>query len=484
MKPTLSRLLGCVNIAAGIALLAVGFLLPGPRVVEEWVSQLRESAGTATTQVGLIRDSLNKVDKSQVSAAAQALAAVTQHAADLANRTSIDFETVARAAEAMDAVATAMEELDPVLNTSHLEKVGGRLQSVAKLLDEEAAPAATKTSETLSKLATQAEQQSRHFSEALKAAKLDAGAVVKVFESTQDFAEAIQGADKVVATVRKELPDIAKNLETIASALRDSKNTWAAWAAGMKKGVVQAAEGLEHAAKILAEMDTSLMPSVAQAMKHSGDVMKAIAEGGKQLSEHKDGIDALLKDGPHLLASLGEEIGKFGRQLSEIVAETGQITAVSDALRASADQLKQAESALPAARKAVAGTAVTIRATQKKLAAIAGNREAFDDLGPRTSRALTAASNALEQANNSIASRVETQREILQQVEANCVDLQRLLPAAGENAARMALALKACAVLCGLTLVLHGARPHVWADRPARTCPPRSPPLALRRKPP
>lgn len=123
----------------------------------------------------------------------------------------------------------------------------------------------------------------------------------------------------------------------------------------------------------------------------------------------------------------------------------------------------------PCTTSAVAGTAVTTRTTQKKLAAVASKRETFEDLGPRASHALKVASEAIKRANDGLASRVKTQRKILNQVEVNCVDLQRLLPAAGGNAVHMVLAMKACALPCGLTLILHGVRPLVWADRTVRT---------------
>lgn len=454
------RMVGALYVCAGIATCALATCLPSSDFVRSWQAVVAPALASTTAQVRFVRDSLDELDTDEAARAAAAVAAAIEQAAALADRVNIDFEAADRAAEALDAIATALESLDVQLEGARLVDVATELETVASTLDEEVAPAAEAAAKRIAAAAKEVEERTQTFADALAAADLNADVVVSVSDALEGFSTAVGESGGFVGTVQEELPAAADALKGLAVDLRIYEQGTLVWWLGdeAKRQVASVATECDRFSKILEELGVTVLPNVEKALTQARDFIRQISEGAKRMRDRKEDIDALMKDGPRLLATTGKEVGRFGRLVSEVLAETGHINKVAALLRASAKQLRQADAALPAAGKAIAACAVAVRGTQRRMAQVSRNSEAIADIGPSTGRALSAAAEAIEELNTGVASKLDRQKAILEQAEAGCADLQSFLPRIGTTASRMLTAAKVCAALLGLAFIAQGWR--------------------------
>jgi len=206
---TIPQLLAAANMAAGLTLIGLGVALPSAELIGEWRQQMESVVDMTANQVRLVRESLDNVNSAKIAEATQATANITAHAAELLQRTSIDFAMVDTTAEALSGITRSLESVDSILDAAALHGVSDALEKAAAVIEERVAPTAKTTAETLSTLSSRAEQNAKAISTALKGTQIDAGAVVSVAKAIGQFSKAIDGADDAAQTIQKQMPAIS-----------------------------------------------------------------------------------------------------------------------------------------------------------------------------------------------------------------------------------------------------------------------------------
>ena len=400
MRRDIFPLLGLIELAVALAMVALGLCLPGRAAVRQSFAGARRVTAAAGDQVRALRDGVGELRRSRLHRTAERLGAVTRTLATTARQGRVDFDTVLTVRDATDRAAAGLDHLAEGLDPDALGELGDGLVETADFLDRDLLPAAAKAADDLDAASGHLRESTRRFAELVRAAPPDLEPIRELHDGLARFDEglgalhatldprrlaalrqAAEGAEGVVAEAARLAGRAAGysypvvTLDGLTPRVRN-RPFWpggAAVSADMRK-VAGGLAAIGREVDTLARELPKVQAAVAESRRTVGATRRALAAALGRQGE----AERLLRQMPEQAARLGEELPRLTGDLARALRGTKRLERVAAALRRSRKGLDAAVAGWPEVRRGLSGSAALLRVTRDQLDQVLGRRAEYE----------------------------------------------------------------------------------------------------------
>jgi ABC-type transporter Mla subunit MlaD len=400
MRLSLFPVLGLIEVAAALALLVLGFSLPGPQDVRRSFDGARRVTSASGDQLRLLREQVADLRGSRLRPVADHLQAATRTLTATLRKSRVDFDTVRSIRDAAGRSADGLDGLARALDAEALGKLGDGLGATADFLDQDVVPAATKSADDLDAASERLRAGARRFGNVLAEAPLDLKPLREVHDGLARFDEgldslhatldprrlaalrqATEGAEGVVAEAARLAERAAGYTYPVVTldGLKPAVRNRAFWPRGAEvsadmRQVAGGVAAMGREIEALARELPKVQAAVAESRKSVGATRKALAGALARQEE----VERLLAEMPAQAARLVEELPRMTGDLSLALRGTEPLVEVAVALRKARRGLDVAVANWPVVRSGLSASAGLLRGTRDQLDGVIRHRADYE----------------------------------------------------------------------------------------------------------
>ena len=172
--------------------------------------------------------------------------------------------------------------------------------------------------------------------------------------------------------------------------------------------------------------------------------------------QHQDKVEPLLKEAPGHAARLAEELPKVGTDLARILRDTQKLKEVASSLRQAQKGIETAVVRWPELRRTLTRLAVVLNGTRDQLDKAVSHRDEYENALEQTVQVASAFAGMLPLITDQLDNRLDEEEITLSELGQSLDEVQSVLPAYAETAARLLHTGKLLAWLAAAIVGLHG----------------------------
>ncbi|MFO0877846.1 MAG: hypothetical protein U0840_10870 [Gemmataceae bacterium] len=490
MRQILGLVVSVLEVACGITLGVLAFLLPGSGDVAETAGRLEAASQSASRQVGALAEQCRALREQQPGLRGLAVRLekqVGQVSQQLHGRT-LDGAGLQAACEALDLAAEGLEGVSATLDPRGVEQLARGLGSAASYLDEKVLPTASKAADTLDRAAAQIKPDAARLARILEEKPLDLKGARALVESLEKFED---GLDRLGRTLLPEnfeqMRNGVKGLEVALDAgsgqvekmgkytmpkvafkdLRLAVEEKPFWpdAKTVAEGMSKAAKGAQAAVKEMDGIHREL-PRFRESLGASQKVVASMRKHLQELLQRQELLEPLLRRLTGQLARLGDDLPTQVQQLAAALRDTGKLREVATALRQAEKGLGTVATRWPELRTGLSKSVALLRTTRKQLQQALGVREQFETALDETLRLSRLFAESLPVVVEQVETGLERQEASLGELRENIDHVQEAIPAGARTISRILTTTRLLLGLVGVFVVLHGVQAALRRRRP------------------
>lgn len=470
--------LGLIEVAAALALLAMGFSLPGPQDVLRGFDGARRVTAASGEQVRLFRGQVADLRRSPLRRTADQFRVAGRALTASMKMGRIDFDTVRAIRDATGRSADGLDGLASVLDPEALGRLGGGLGATADFLGTVVVPTAAKSADDLDAASDVLRTGARRFGQVLKETPIDLKPVREVHDGLARFDEglaslhgtldprrltvlsrATEGAEGVVTEAARLAERAAGysypvvTLDGLKPTIRDR----AFWPRGaeVSADMRQVAGGVAAMGREIEGLSRELpriQAAVAESRKSVGMTREALSGALRRQAE----VERLLAEMPAQAARLAEELPRIAGDLSKALRGTEKLKEVAAALRQSQRGVDDAVANWPRVRAGLSGSADLLRETRDQLDVLIEQRAEYEAAWDQVDAFSRGLAELLPTFTDDLHARLDEEDRTLAEMGRGLAQLDEVLPAYSRLMSRCMVIGRCLAWLVAAVAGLHG----------------------------
>jgi hypothetical protein len=443
---------------AGV-LINLGWQLPGAAEVEYSFDGAGRVTQRAGAQVRLLRQQVNSLRRPEVHSLATDLQAQTRMITATLQDQPLDFDKVRLMRDALDMVASSLDELAATLDPASLGKLGDGLREAAGFLEDKVVPGAERAAAQLDESTAALRTDALRLSALLREAPLDLQVAREVHDSLARFSSGLAHMQSALRlqrmdAVREGFRGLETSLNTGADQVeRLSGYTYPVvkfngarpeisqrqfWPEGdqIAEGMRKAAAGVTAAGKELEGMAAEL-PRLRVSLDEGRRVVDRTREALATALKQQDKVEPLLKDAPLRAARLAEQLPLLGEDLARLLRDTKRLKDIASALRQAQQGIEAAVARWPDLRVALTGSAQALKVTSDQFDQVLRHRNEYEAAMQKSVVLAEDFATLLPLLTNQLAVQLQDQEQALDDLGQSIDEVGSALPVYAQTTSRL-----------------------------------------------